>query len=57
VDVTGISLLDLSRKSCSARHCASVKLTVAEVAERVRLHKEEPELTPAMIAGKTRKRD
>jgi hypothetical protein len=35
IDLTGISLLDGSRRSCSARHCAPVKLTVAEVAERV----------------------
>jgi hypothetical protein len=31
VDLSGISLLDGSRLSCSARHCAPKRLTLAEV--------------------------
>lgn len=33
IDLVGISLLDASRKGCSARHCAPVKMTVWQVAQ------------------------
>lgn len=45
IDVKGVSLLDSSERSCSARHCAPVRLTDSEVLDIMQNYHHYQEIT------------